>query len=137
MDIQRFTVGFAVLVALAAGTASSAASEHVPAPAAKSPEPSVAVAPGRDFTLTAGQEVAVAGRDLTVRFTGLVSDSRCPPRAQCIWQGEAVARFVVRERAGSTTADLHTGARGGPQKVGTVELVSVSQDGRQVTVRAG
>ncbi|QWF77060.1 hypothetical protein [Amycolatopsis sp. CA-230715] len=136
MDIQRFAVGLAVLAVLGAGTASSAASEHGPRPG-KSPEPAAVVPPGRDFTLTVGQEAAIAGRDLAVRFTGLVSDSRCPPRMQCIWQGEAVARFVVRERAGSTTADLHTGARGGPRDARTVELVSVSQDGHQVTVRAG
>ncbi|GAA1943656.1 hypothetical protein [Amycolatopsis minnesotensis] len=135
MDSQRFAVGLAVLVALGAGTASSAASEHGLRPG-KPPEPAAVVPPGRDFTLTVGQEAAIAGRDLAVRFTRLVSDSRCPPRMQCIWQGEAIARFVVRGHAGSATADLHTGARGGPRDVGTVELVSVSQDGRQATVRA-
>lgn len=43
-----------------------------------------------------------------VRFVTLVSDSRCPANAVCVWEGDASVRLLVR--VGGTTRDtvLHT-----------------------------
>jgi hypothetical protein len=43
--------------------------------------------------LRVGQTIRVDG--VRVRFTGVESDSRCPMDAICVWQGDAVAVFVV------------------------------------------
>lgn len=37
---------------------------------------------------------------LSIRFDGIVSDSRCPGDVQCIWAGEASARFTVTPPGG-------------------------------------
>lgn len=49
---------------------------------------------GREFTIERGREVEIAGEGLTVRFVSVVSDSRCPKGAECIWEG--YARILVR-----------------------------------------
>ncbi|RSM36759.1 hypothetical protein DMA12_39350 [Amycolatopsis balhimycina DSM 5908] len=88
-----------------------------------------------------GQEAAVPGKDLTVRYTRLVEDSRCRPGMTCVWQGEATLAFLLKEpgRGESTTAELHSGPRTGPQATSFaashVELVSVGEDGGEATVR--
>jgi len=42
-----------------------------------------------EFTLSVGQSVSVAGEGLQLTFVEVVSDSRCPSGATCIWAGEA------------------------------------------------
>ncbi|WIV53347.1 hypothetical protein [Amycolatopsis nalaikhensis] len=59
----------------------------------------------------------------------------------CIWQGEATLAFLLKEpgRGESRTAELHSGPRTGPQATSfaasRVELVSVSEDGQEATIR--
>ncbi|WP_326943041.1 hypothetical protein OG439_23485 [Amycolatopsis sp. NBC_01307] len=143
MDTQRFAAGLFAFAVVAVSAGSSVASgQAVPAstPAASAPS-TVGTALGQDVTLRLGQEADVQGRDLTVRYTRLVSDSRCRPGMQCFWQGEASVAFLLSEpgRGESTTAELHTGPRTGPQATSfaasRVELVSVSQDAGEATVR--
>ncbi|UOZ06228.1 hypothetical protein [Amycolatopsis sp. WQ 127309] len=143
MDTQRFAAGLFAFAVVAVSAGSSVASgPAVPAstPAASAPS-TVGTALGQDVTLRLGQEAAVQGRDLTVRYTRLVSDSRCRPGMQCFWEGEASLAFLLSEpgRGESTTAELHTGPRTGPQATSfaasRVELVSVSQDAGEATVR--
>jgi hypothetical protein len=143
VDLQRFVAGlfaFAV-VTVGAGSSVAAGQPAVPGPASP-PSPSTVSTPaGQDVVLRLGQEAAVQGKDLTVRFTRVVADSRCRPGMQCIWQGEATLAFLLKEpgRGESTTAELHSGPRTGPQATSfaasRVELVSVSEDGGEATVR--
>src|SRR5688500_18399437 len=42
-----------------------------------------------------GQTIVVEG--VKVRFSAVESDSRCPIDAICVWQGDAVAVFVVEQ----------------------------------------
>lgn len=42
-----------------------------------------------EFTLAVGQTATVAGENLSTKFVEVVSDSRCPKGATCIWAGEA------------------------------------------------
>jgi hypothetical protein len=43
----------------------------------------------QEFTVAPLEEVNVRGTDLSVAFLGVVSDSRCPLKAQCVWAGDA------------------------------------------------
>jgi hypothetical protein len=143
--MQRFVAGLFAFAVVAVGAGSSVASgQAAPAPAGRPPAsaPStVGTALGQDVILRVGQEAAVQGKDLSVRYTRLVNDSRCRPNMTCIWQGEASLAFLLSEpgRGESTTAELHSGPRTGPQATSfaasRVELVSVSQDGQEATVR--
>jgi hypothetical protein len=47
------------------------------------------VAPGEPFELAPGQTAEVRGTGLTVRFSSVEEDSRCPEGAQCIVAGKA------------------------------------------------
>ncbi|WP_244210619.1 hypothetical protein [Amycolatopsis kentuckyensis] len=143
MDLQRFVAGLFAFAVVTVGAGSSVAAGQPAAPGpAPTPSPSTVSTPaGQDVTLRLGQEAAVQGKDLTVRFTRVVADSRCRPGMQCIWQGEATLAFLLKEpgRGESTTAELHSGPRTGPQSTSfaasRVELVAVSEDGGEATVR--
>lgn len=63
--------------------------------------------PDIDFTLTPGQTADVAGEDLSIRFVEVVSDSRCPKGATCIWAGEASCLIEVTS-SGSTFSKVLT-----------------------------
>ncbi|WP_370965740.1 hypothetical protein [Amycolatopsis sp. cg9] len=142
MDLQRFVAGLFAFAVVTVGAGSSVATGQPVAPgSAAPPSPTVSAPAGHDVTLRLGQEAAVQGKDLTVRYTRVVADSRCRPNMTCIWQGEATLAFLLKEpgRGESTTAELHSGPRTGPQATSfaasRIELVSVSDDGGQATVR--
>jgi hypothetical protein len=44
---------------------------------------------GTEFTLGVGQSATLKGEDLTITFVEVITDSRCPSDAICIWLGEA------------------------------------------------
>lgn len=46
--------------------------------------------------------------DLKLCFDAVVSDSRCPANAMCIWQGTAVAKFSFTKNKETHTFDLAT-----------------------------
>ncbi|SFW76387.1 hypothetical protein [Amycolatopsis australiensis] len=140
MDFQRIAAGVCASAVVALGAGSSVAAGQ-PVPARPVAPSTVSAAPRGDVVLRLGQEAAIQGKDLTVRYLRLVEDSRCRPGMTCVWQGEATLAFLLSEpgRGESTTAELHSGPRTGPQATsfaaGRVELVSVSEDGREATVR--
>jgi hypothetical protein len=43
---------------------------------------------GAEFTLSIGQSSKITGENLSIKFVEVVSDSRCPQGATCIWAGE-------------------------------------------------
>jgi hypothetical protein len=45
--------------------------------------------------ITLGERLAVKGTDLTVQFTEVLEDSRCPEGVQCPWAGNAQVQFNV------------------------------------------
>jgi hypothetical protein len=143
VDLQRFVAGLFAFAVVTVGAGSSVAAGRPAAadgPASASPS-TVSTPFGRDVALRLGQEAAVQGKDLTVRYTRLVADSRCRPGMQCVWQGEATLAFLLKEpgRGESTTVELHSGPRTGPQATSfaasRIELVAVSEDGGEATVR--
>ncbi len=56
---------------------------------------------GTEFTLAVGQSAALTGESVSIDFVEVVSDSRCPNGARCIWAGE-VSCLVKVTQAGST-----------------------------------
>ncbi len=59
------------------------------------------VALNRQFTLSPGQSVTIVGENLSIKFVEVVSDSRCPKGATCIWAGEASCSMEIT-KSGST-----------------------------------
>ncbi len=57
---------------------------------------------GEEVVLSPDQQVSFRDADLTIRFIGVTSDSRCPRGAQCIWAGEAKCEIELIA-AGTTT----------------------------------
>ena len=43
----------------------------------------------QEFVLHGGQQVAIRGADLRLRFTEVLEDSRCPTDVECFWTGQA------------------------------------------------
>lgn len=50
---------------------------------------------GREFTLGAGQTVVIRGERLSVTFSQVTEDSRCPTGATCVWEGNAQIAVTV------------------------------------------
>ena len=61
---------------------------------------------GREFTLGGGQEAVFDGGDLSVRFSELLEDSRCPTEVECFWTGQARIAVVV-QAVGRPTATAY------------------------------
>ena len=60
-----------------------------------------------DVQLKIGQAAVVDGQ-LTVRFVGVVSDSRCPAGAMCFWGGDAEVAITLSLDGGAAEPDtLH------------------------------
>ena len=55
----------------------------------------------QELTLAPGQTVNVQGADLSVKFTGVTGDSRCPADALCITGGSATVRLEVSAGSGT------------------------------------
>ena len=63
----------------------------------------------RQFTLAAGEAVAVEGTGLRVQFVRVSGDSRCPADAICIQGGDAIVLVRVVEGRDARDYELHTG----------------------------
>ena len=50
---------------------------------------------GQPVTLRPGDKAVFEAERLQIRFERVVSDSRCPKDAQCVWAGEAVIRLTA------------------------------------------
>jgi len=61
----------------------------------------------KEFTLAVGQSAAIKGEDLSIKFVDVISDSRCPKDAICIWLGE-VSCLVEITSNGSTFGKVLT-----------------------------
>ena len=51
---------------------------------------------------------SISGDDLKLCFTKVVSDSRCPANAMCVWQGAATATFSFTKNGHSHRFNLST-----------------------------
>ena len=53
---------------------------------------------GVQFDLKLGQQVTVQNTGLTLIFTSVDNDSRCPEGAKCVWPGNAKVTIVVSQK---------------------------------------
>lgn len=55
------------------------------------------ILPTIPFELTFNQQgtLSANGTELTVQFTQLVEESRCPPNVQCIWAGQVAVKLKI------------------------------------------
>jgi hypothetical protein len=60
---------------------------------------------GQPFQVRGGQTITLANANLSVRFTAVVQDSRCPKAVQCVWSGRAVIRLNLQSGS-QPAADL-------------------------------
>lgn len=70
--------------------------------------------PGQEFSLCYNDEgnlVENNERQIMIKFSGLIEDSRCPDGAQCIWSGRAVVELKLNssESIMLGIGDLQTG----------------------------
>jgi hypothetical protein len=117
--------------------AAAALAGCTPAPSPEpDPAPTVAATLGQPFELRPGQRAVIAGEELTVRFTEVAGDSRCPTGAQCIQAGNAVVRAVLSRGGKGMGTELSTDQepRSTPYLTYTVELVSLAP---RATARGG
>ena len=107
------------LVALAAATALACSRGHgIPA------EPDAARGPasGEAGTASGGDTLRVAfgragthgGSGVRATFLTLVSDSRCPTDALCVWEGDAVVRLRLEHGDARSDTTLHWRTRPDP-----------------------
>jgi len=70
------------------------------------------------FTLKAGESKIVQGLNVTVGFTNVPTDSRCPSSVVCIWEGDA-AVFMWLQEPGEERVEfnVHTSMHFGPSRV--------------------
>jgi len=99
--------------------------------AAMAPRPGgeMRVTMGRDFVLKVGQSAVVERAGASVRFDGVIEDSRCPRGAMCIRAGNARVAVTIEFAGGrSDRAELNTAE--GPKEVvsGGLKIGLVSVD---------
>lgn len=71
--------------------------------------PSTQVQPNTQFDLSPGQEARIQGTAVTVRFSRVSDDSRCPVDVQCVWAGNAVVHLsLTSTQSGSVESALNT-----------------------------
>jgi len=87
---------------------------------------------GHEFVLGGGQEAVFSGNDLSVRFSELLEDSRCPTEVECFWTGQARIAVIVQPTGRpSTTAYFNTNPAPG-ENVHTVRAGDYSVELRKL-----
>jgi hypothetical protein len=85
---------------------------------------------GDTFLIAVGESVAIAGERLTVGYSQLLSDSRCPLDVQCITAGNAAVAFTLAKE-GSPPSTVTVNTTEGPPSGGyltyVVELVDLNR----------
>jgi hypothetical protein len=57
---------------------------------------------GQEFSLAIGQTAVISGENVSVKFTDVVGDSRCPDGVMCVWAGQVSCSLdVVKSGAAS------------------------------------
>lgn len=91
---------------------------------------------GKPFDLKAGATSTLPD-GLRLKFERVVSDSRCPLDAICVWAGDATISVILDPSSGATTSrELHTQPAGsqisyGSYTIALTELVPYPRSSRQ------
>ena len=57
---------------------------------------------GQEFALSIGQVVFIQDEELSVRFTSVTEDSRCPRGATCVWEGRVSCLVQLTDETSSS-----------------------------------
>ena len=68
-----------------------------------------AVPPGQEYVLGFGESIRVAA--LSLEFTTLAEESRCPASAICVWEGNARVLITAMRGRATTVLELNTNPR--------------------------
>lgn len=63
---------------------------------------------GKAFTVDYNKTVCFKDENLEISFEALVTESRCPPNAMCIWSGYAAIQLNVRSKNKNNEVVLQT-----------------------------
>ena len=76
----------------------------------------------QEFSLHGGQEATISAANLSLRFTDVMEDSRCPKQVECFWTGQARIGIVATQaQAEPTTLEFNTNPAPGQTRQ-TVEV---------------
>ena len=76
---------------------------------AQDPIPNKSVPLDEEFTIKNGEQVTIEGQKLTLKFSSLFHDSRCPTDVVCAWAGNgAIVVEVSRKKKKAVQAMLNT-----------------------------
>lgn len=96
MIALRSLYPWVAFLTIGAGTGTSCANPVACDPARSSCHlPVVSTAIGREFDLAPGGIAKVDGTRLTISFTSIGDDSRCPTSVVCVWAGSASADLRI------------------------------------------
>jgi len=59
------------------------------------PENEITADKGEEFELAIGQTASISGEGIKIKFVEVLTDSRCPANAICIWQGEVTCLVEI------------------------------------------
>lgn len=71
---------------------------------------------GEEFTLRTGESATVGPDSLSVTFTKITADSRCPADVTCVWAGDAGVLLLLSGAGDTQALELHTAAQVGPNR---------------------
>jgi hypothetical protein len=69
--------------------------------------PDFAAGIGEPIQLHVGQAVELDGR-VTIGFSAVVADSRCPMSVTCVWAGDGAVELMIRHAGTMVVDTLHT-----------------------------
>jgi hypothetical protein len=78
--------------------------------------------PTQEFILNGGQEAAVSGENLRLRFIEVLEDSRCPTQVDCVWSGRARIAVLVQPAGHPPSTVEFTTSPGPTQNDATAEV---------------
>ena len=84
---------------------------------------------GHEFKLKVGEQVVIKEAGLTISFSAVAEDSRCPKGVDCIWAGNG--RIVVKVSKGyrkAATVELNTGVAPKEQRFQDYDIKLVNLD---------
>lgn len=87
----------------------------------------------QEFQLRAGQEIAIQGTNLKIKFASVLEDSRCPEDVECVWQGNGKVNLDLREsnkKAISVTVNTGITPREAEFRQYTVKLIKLAPNTR-------
>lgn len=91
---------------------------------------------GEEFRLKGGQSATIEGEGLTITFSGVAEDSRCPVGVECFWAGRVIVVLDVDkdgQRLGEISLKWSAGGAPPSEEVSgyMLELRSVEPHPRQ------